>query len=255
MKAWLNAIGAATPFAEGWLNLRAAFDLSGAPVFEQNWTPVLEGINPRQLRRLSLSTRTALAASLELLDVLGQDAAWVFASSLGEGETLHVILDALCDEEIMLQPLRFQNAVHNAASGQLTILKGLKGPVTSIAAFDQTAPAGLLKAIVQCSREETPVGSVIYDAPIPTPLHSKRPLGFAAAIGFALSPQQTSRSIASLSIGPFGTAPTQPNTALGKLFQHSGNPVHLAVLLLETLARHGSAVSLGPTLSLDINYV
>ncbi|MEM9736385.1 MAG: beta-ketoacyl synthase chain length factor, partial [Pseudomonadota bacterium] len=101
-------------------------------------------LSPRQAKRLSPQIRLALAVAERLGAALPEEAAWVFASSMGEGETLNVILEALRAPDMLIQPTRFQNAVHNAAGGQWTIAAGLRGPVTSIAGYDETVGAGLL---------------------------------------------------------------------------------------------------------------
>src|SRR3546814_1544843 len=121
------------------------------------------------------------------------EAGWVLASSLGEGETLQVILEALREPDMMIQPLRFQNSVHNAAAGQWSIAAGVTGPITSIAAHDETVGAGFVKAGLQVTLEERSVGLVFYDAPMPEPLNAKRPLGLPLAAGFALSPHLRDR--------------------------------------------------------------
>lgn len=209
--------------------------LAGAPLAAaEGWRPSPASLPPRQARRLSVGIALAIAAAEQVASVLPRDAAWVFASAVGEGETLRDILAALARPEIMVQPLKFQNAVHNAAQGQWSIIAGAEGPATSIAAYDETVGAGLLKAAMQLLLERRPVGLVMFDAPLPPPLHEKRPLALPMAAALALAPDSVGRALGSLDLALVRDAvPTDPRDsgAEGPLVD-SGNPVRFALPLL-----------------------
>ncbi len=214
--------------------------LAGAPLDAaegrclDGWRASPTGLPPRQVRRLSGAIALAIAAAEQIAPALPRDAAWVFASAVGEGETLTEILAALVKPDIMVQPLKFQNAVHNAAQGQWSILVGAEGPATSIAAYDDTVGAGLLKATMQVLLERRPVGLVMFDAPLPPPLHATRPLALpmAAALALTVDGQGAALGSLELSLG-HDLAPTEPSeSGAGGPLVDSGNPVRFALPLL-----------------------
>ncbi len=214
--------------------------LAGAPLAAvDGWRPSPAGLPPRQARRLSGGIALAIAAAEQIAPVLPREAAWVFASSVGEGETLRDILASLARPDIMVQPLKFQNAVHNAAQGQWSILAGAEGPATSIAAYDETVGAGLLKAAMQVLVERRPVGLVMFDAPLPPPLHEKRPLALPMAAALALTLDGAAKSPGSLELSLVHNAvPTDPReSGAGDLLVDSGNPVRFALPLLARIDR------------------
>jgi predicted hotdog family 3-hydroxylacyl-ACP dehydratase len=242
----VNAIGFAAPGIDCAAALFAHFGGAGW-VGAEGWTPSSARLSRRQALRLSEATRLAIMVAEQIGEAVPREAAWVFASSTGEGETLNEILTALCQPEIMLQPLRFQNSVHNAAQGQWSIIAGATGPATSIAAYDHSVGAGLLKAMMQAVLENTPVGLVVFDAPMPPPIHEKRRFGLPMAAALALSPEPAPESRCALDIEviPHAT-PSDPATmtaASGLL--GSGNPVRFILPLLEAMHRpDGQAVVL-----------
>ena len=233
---YVNAIGFAAPGIDTSAALFAHFhgaDWSGA----EGWKPAPASLPRRQALRLSETTRLAIMAAEQIGDAVPDQAAWVFASSTGEGGTLHEILAALTRPEIMIQPLRFQNSVHNAAQGQWSIVAHATGPATSIAAYDDSVGAGLLKAMMQAALENTAVGLVVFDAPFPPPLHEKRRFGLQMAAALALSPEPMpeSRCVLDFEIiaraAPSGVSGT--NAAAGLI--DSANPVRFILPLLERM--------------------
>jgi len=229
-------VNAAAFVAPGIGSVAALFDhFDGAPLaVPQDWSPTPQTLPRRQQARLSESIRLAIMTAEQITAAVPRNAAWVFASSVGEGESLHEILTALCQREIMIQPLRFQNAVHNAAQGQWSILVGATGPATSIAAYDDTPGAGLLKAMVQAALEGIDVGIVIFDAPLPGPLHVKRPISMPMATALALSRGPHSASLCQLDLEIVTAAlPTDPAVAgVATGLIDSGNPVRFVLPLL-----------------------
>ncbi len=242
LSAGVAGLGLAAPGLDGWDAFAAAL---AAPAWEPDaaWAPTPACLAPRAARRLSPQIRLALAAAEQIAPALPGQAGWVFASACGEGETLNAILEALTAAEPMIQPLRFQNAVHNAAAGQWTIAEGLTGPASSIAAYDETAGAGMLKALLQVALEGRPVGLVIYDAPLPAPLDEKRPMGLAFAAALALLPEGGAARLSGR-LAPGG--PTPAESAVARALMATGNPAAAILPLLERLARgEAGAVRLG----------
>ena len=235
---YVRGIGFAAP---GIGSAPALFDhFDGLPLeAPADWTAAPDCLPRRQLLRLSESTRIAIMAAEQIGPSLPTDGAWVFASSTAEGWILNEILASLCRSEVMIQPLRFQNAVHNAAQGQWSIVAGVTGPATSVAAYDHSAGAGLLKALMQAAQEETPVGLVVFDAPLPPPLHEKRPFAMPMAAALALTPLATagSRCRLNLSITRGEPLSDPAGTGAAEALVASGNPVRFMLPLLERIHR------------------
>jgi hypothetical protein len=231
----VSALGFVAPGIAGVGALGA--HLAGAPLdVPEGWQPSPASLPPRQARRLGPGIALAIAAAEQVAPVLPRDAGWVFASSVGEGGTLREILAALARPDIMIQPIKFQNAVHNAAQGQWSILAGAQGPATSIAAHDETVGAGLLKAAMQVLLERRPVGLVMFDAPLPPPLHEKRPLAMPMAAALALSAGGRALGALDLSLAQ-DAAPTDPRESGAGALLDSGNPVRFALPLLARIDR------------------
>ena len=201
---------------------------------EPGWRAQPAGLPPRQAKRLSGAIALAMAVSEQIAEAVPGDGGWVFASSLGEGDTLNRILTSLREPEIMVQPLKFQNAVHNAAQGQWSIAAGAVGPGTSIAAWDDTAGAGFLKAVMQVLLEKLTVGLVIFDEPLPEPLWDKRPISTPMAAAFALSPADDTDGALEISLVAQSDADAP---ALAGSLGESRNPVRQVIPLIRAL--HG----------------
>lgn len=230
---YVNAVGFCGPGIASVAELDKA--IAGARVdTAPDWQPEPVTLPRRQARRLSLATRTAITAAEQIAEAVSSEAPWVFASSCGEGETLNTILGALCQPEVMLQPVRFQNAVHNAAQGQFSIVAGSTGPATSIAAFDNTVAAGLLKCVMQMKTENTDCALVAFDEPLPPPLHERRPYDLTLAGALALSLDRREGSMARLSVGfEHGAPPTDPSSiGAPQCVLTSNNPVRFLLPVL-----------------------
>jgi len=237
-RLYANAIGFAAPAIDSAAALFAHFDGVGW-VGTADWSPVCARLPRRQALRLSESTRLAIMAAEQIAEAVPEAAAWVFASSTGEGQTLNEILAALSQPEIMIQPLRFQNSVHNAAQGQWSIIAQATGPATSIAAYDDSVGAGLLKATMQAVLENTAVGLVVFDAPMSPPLHEKRRFDLPMAAALALSPHPTAQSLCALDLEVIAhtTATGLTGTKIAPALLDCGNPVRFILPLLERMHR------------------
>lgn len=236
VRFYVNGIAFSGPDLDSWETLSHVLKDDAPWVPATDWDPAPASMSPRAARRVTPQIRLALSVAEQLGDSVGDDAGWIFASSVGEGETLHVILEALRSENMMIQPLRFQNAVHNAAAGQWSIAAGITGPMTSIAALDQTAGAGFLKAMLQTACENRSVGLVLYDVPLPEPLDAKRPLGVPLGAGFCLSPHTGPHTLAAIDIALCDAEATKPERSASQALQATGNPVSDVLPLLEILS-------------------
>lgn len=220
---------------EDWQSLRGYFGEDAGPCAADEKV-VPDCLSPRAARRVSPQIRLALYVAERVAASLPDDASWVFASSVGEGETLQVILEALREPDMLIQPLRFQNAVHNAAAGQWSIAAGITRPFTSIAAHDETVGAGFLKAGIQVFLESRAAGLVFYDVPMPEPLNAKRPLGVPLGAGFALSTAATPETVARIDVSLSDKPPTPPERQVSRRLIETGNPVARVLPLLERIA-------------------
>jgi hypothetical protein len=106
----------------------------------------------------------------------------VVGSAFGELATMIEMLDER-EADGVLSPLRFQNSVHNAAAGQLSIAHKNRAPAASLAAGNDTAAIVLLEAMTLLSLGGDEVLAVVADEPLPQAL---RPGAHAPAIAAAL---------------------------------------------------------------------
>ena len=106
----------------------------------------------------------------------------VVGSAFGELATLVAMLDER-ERDGVLSPLRFQNSVHNAAAGQLSIVHKNKGPAMSLAAGNDTVAMVLLEALTLLALGGDDVIAIVADEPLPQSIHPGR---HASAIAAAL---------------------------------------------------------------------
>jgi hypothetical protein len=216
------------------------------PAKYDSWKPRPMTLTPRAVKRLSLQTLLAISAAEQLQDCLMGNPAWVFGSAFGEGETLKVILDALCKPEMAVRPLRFQNSVHNAASGQWTIAAQTQAAATSICAGPTTAAAGLLKAAMQAVFEQRSVGLVLYDAPLPAPLDQSHKVTVPGSAGIALSASQSDGSLSRMKLSLCADTPTPAVSKLGAQTNGGRNPSLGILPVIERLASLGTGAVVLP---------
>ena len=187
----VRGIGLVGPGLHGWDASRDV--LAGVAAFVPAATavPAAEALPATERRRAGVAVKLALAAGLEAARAArcepGECAA-VFASSGGETENCHAICEALASEDRLISPTRFHNSVHNAPAGYWGIATGATQAADCIAAFDASATAGLLEALVRIADE--PARAVLllaYDCPYPDPLHALRPIPDAFAVAMVLA--------------------------------------------------------------------
>jgi hypothetical protein len=106
----------------------------------------------------------------------------VVGSAFGELATMVEMLDER-ERDGVLSPLRFQNSVHNAAAGQLSIAHKNRAPATSLAAGNDTVAMVLLEALTLLALGGDEVLAVVADESLP---QSIRPGHQATAVAAAL---------------------------------------------------------------------
>jgi hypothetical protein len=190
-------------------------------------------------RRASATIRLALEAARQAVDASGlaaRDLPAIFGSSSGDGDVLDMLVRTVTSAEGRVSPTLFHNSVHNAPAGYWSIAAGAHAPALCIGAYDATVPATLASAAVQARR--SPVLVCIYDAALPEPLRSVRPIPLPFGSALVLSPTPTAASLARLTMRLANQAlpATRPQTpSLAPL--HDGNPSARVLPLLEALAR------------------
>jgi hypothetical protein len=91
----------------------------------------------------------------------------------------------------VLSPLRFQNSVHNAAAGQLSIAHENRAPAMSLAAGNDTVAMVLLEAMTLLAHGGDEVIAIVADEPLPQsirPGHQASAVAAALVLGPAVDP-------------------------------------------------------------------
>ncbi|WP_297492753.1 beta-ketoacyl synthase chain length factor [Acidocella sp.] len=244
MRVFVEGIGLCGPGLDGWAAaapvLRGQADYIPAPA-----NPAPSALLPaNERRRAPKMVKLALAVGAEAFAAAGRDPATtpaIFASSGGDGETIHDILATLAAPQRDLSPTKFHNSVHNAAAGYWSIATGAMAPSTSLCAYDDSFAAGLLEAVAQVVSCGEAVALIAYDVPYPEPLLLVRPIGAIFGAALVLSPVPTQASFARLEITlkPAAAAPTQTMPALEDM--RRATPAARALPLLAALACGGPA--------------
>lgn len=203
MRAFVEGVGLCGPGLGGWEASRAL--LAGHAPYQSGPTAVTasELLPAAERRRAGMPVKLALAAGREALAAAARDAAktaTVFASSSGDCDNVHHMLEALATPERQISPTRFHNSVHNAAAGYWSIATQCHAPSTSLACRDASFAAGLLEAACQVAGDGAAVALIAYDHPYPEPLHAVRTIPAAFGIALVLAPAATDRSLAALDI-------------------------------------------------------
>ena len=203
MLAFVEGVGLAGPGLRGWGASRAI--IAGKQAYSRAPTAVAasELLPAAERRRAGVPVKLALAAGQEALATAGRDAAataTVFASSSGDCDNVHYILEALAATERQISPTRFHNSVHNVAAGYWSIATQCREPSTSLCCHDASFAAGLLEAVSQVAVAGAPVALIAYDHPYREPLNTVRPIHGDFGVALALAPQATERAVAALEV-------------------------------------------------------
>ena len=201
--------------------------------------PAAAMLPANERRRAVASVRWALTAAQEAMSTSGyaaKDVATVFASSGGDGETLHALCVALASPEREVSPTRFHNSVHNAPAGYWSIAAAQRQASVSICGYDASFAAGLLEAASQVHVERAAVLLVAYDIPYPQPLHAVRPVTRAFAVALLLTeiPGRETLCRCRMRVESAAAADTRAPAAVGSAL--ADNPAARAIPLLAMLA-------------------
>ncbi len=236
---YLSAVGMLGPGLPDWQVAREILGGQRAYQHEPPAQPQAHILPPNERRRGAKSVRWAVAVAQEALDGAGitaAEAATVFASSSGDGETLHQMCEALARPLREVSPTRFHNSVHNAAAGYWSIGAGSRQPSVTLCAHDGSFAAGLIEATAQVLVDGTPVLLVVYDLPYPQPLAAVRKIGEPLAAALLLSPEPRASTLGAWRVAICeGVSATRfPETLPPGL---CANPAAHALPLLASVAR------------------
>jgi hypothetical protein len=194
LQVGIAGIGLLGPGFGSWAQaaplLRTPSDWTPAPTV----VPAPQRLPPTERRRAGLGVKAAVVVADQACTMAGVDAAGVatvFTSASGDPAICHAMCEALARPERVVSPTRFTNSVHNAPAGYWHIAVQSRRASTSLAAYDASANAGLLEAVVQCVTSRAPVLLVASDMPYPEPLRALRPLPDVFAFALLLVPQGT----------------------------------------------------------------
>jgi len=241
MRVFVEGVGLLGPGLPGWRASRPV--LAGEEAYRAAPTVIAASdlLPVAERRRSPVPVKLALAVGEEAFRNAGRDAAitaTVFASSSGEGETLHQMCETLASADREVSPTRFHNSVHNAAAGYWGIATQSHEASTSLCCYDASFAAGLLEAVTQIAVCGKPVALIAYDQPYPEPLHSARPLLGSFAAALVLAPEATRQAFAALELEfldgePQATRMSDPGLEEMRL----GIPAGRALPVLQALTR------------------
>jgi beta-ketoacyl synthase-like protein len=244
MRAYVEGLGLVGPGLRGWQASRAV--LAGTEPYQPAPAAVSASalLPPAERRRTGMPVKLALAAGEEAFASARRDVAAtaaVFASSSGDCDNLHQLLEVLATPEKQVSPTRFHNSVHNVVAGYWSIATQSRAASTSLCCRDATFAAGLLETASQVAAGGAPVALIAYDHPYPEPLNSVRRIRGEFGTALVLAPQETDRSVSLLDVAFV----PQPVTATGVADAglealRSGVPAARSLPLLAALARGSS---------------
>jgi beta-ketoacyl synthase-like protein len=244
LAARIEGVGLMGPGLADWAQARAV--LAGQAPYEPAAAivPSPDALPAVERRRAGKCVRVALAAGLAAAadaQRRPRDLASIFASSTGDGETLHSICEALASDDRLISPTRFHNSVHNAPAGYWGIATGAMLPSDTLGAFDASFGAGLVEAFGRVAADPSvAVLLIAYDAPYPEPLRSVRPVPDSFGVGLVMSAANGGGAgLATVSMDMTRDAPTRLEEARLEALRVA-IPAARSLPLLALLAGNGS---------------
>jgi beta-ketoacyl synthase-like protein len=236
---YVHGVGILGPGLPGWAAARRVMCREQPYRYELAPEPRPDALPPNERRRGARTVRWAIAVAEEAMRDSGipsANVASVFATSSGDGETLHQICEALARPEREMSPTRFHNSVHNAAAGYWSIASGSRRTSMTLCGHDASFGVGLLEASSLVQAGEDAVLLVVYDLPYPEPLRTARPIRAPLAVAILLSGEARPWTLAKWKVSLTAEAaindPAQDWPA-----ELASNPAAQALPLLATIAR------------------
>jgi hypothetical protein len=239
MRLYIEGVGLHGPGLDGWAAslpiLAGTLDYVPAPAV----VPPSALLPANERRRAAQIVKIALAVGAEAFAAAGRDpaeTATVFASSGGDGETIHEILNVLASPNRELSPTRFHNSVHNTSAGYWSIATRSQAASTSLCCHDDSFAAGLLEAAAQVIAGQHAVALIAYDVPYPWPLSAARPIGDAFGLALVLSPERTAAALGCVDLDLSSGSGTPSSAAPGLDALRRSTPAARSLPVLAALA-------------------
>lgn len=235
----VHGVGILGPGLAGWEAARRVMSREQPYRYELPPDPRPDALPQNERRRGARTVRWAIAVAEEAMRNSGitpANVASVFASSSGDGDTLHQICEALARPEREVSPTRFHNSVHNAAAGYWSIACGSRRTSTTLCGHDASFGLGLLEASALVQAGEDAVLLVVYDLPYPEPLCTVRPIRAPLAIAILLSGEPRRLTLARWKVSLTAEA-TMTDPARDWPAELASNPAAQALPLLAAVAR------------------
>lgn len=203
LQVFVDGVGLYAPGLHGWAHARAVL---AAPQTYQEAAlqlPSIDSLPPAERRRLGVSVKLAMAVGYDAArqsPTDPQQLGTVFASSTGDGDNCHHILEALASSDRAMSPTRFHNSVHNAAAGYWSIATGSQQPSTSLSAHEAGFGAALLEAASQVCSNARPCLLVAFDTPYPQPLRALGNVAHPFGMALLLTPGRGATTLCGLTL-------------------------------------------------------
>lgn len=221
LQVFVDGVGLYAPGLDGWAHARTVLAAPQTYRATALQVPNIDSLPAAERRRLGISVKLAMAVGYDAAQQSPtklQQLGTVFASSAGDGDNCHQILEALASSDRTMSPTRFHNSVHNAAAGYWSIATGSQQPSTSLCAHDGGFGAALLEAASQIRSNAKPSLLVAFDTPYPQPLRALRNVTDPFGVALLLTPVRSATTLCGLTLSltqePAHTMPTPDLEAL-----------------------------------------
>lgn len=203
LQVFVDGVGLYAPGLDGWAHARTVLATPQTYQATPLQLPSTDSLPPAERRRLGVPVKLAMAVGYDAAQQSPTDLqqlGTVFASSTGDGDNCHQILEALATSERAMSPTRFHNSVHNAAAGYWSIATGSQQPSTSLSAHDASFGAALLEAASQIRSNAKPCLLVVSDTPYPPPLRALRDVAYPFGVALLLTPGRGATTLCGLTL-------------------------------------------------------
>ncbi len=237
LQVFVDGVGLYAPGLDGWAHARTV--LAAPPTYQATplQLPGIDNLPAAERRRLGVAVKLAMAVGYDAIQQSTTDLQQlgaVFASSSGDCDNCHQILEALASSDRAISPTRFHNAVHNAAAGYWSIATGSQQPSTSLSAHDASFGAALLEAASQIHHHARPCLLVAFDTPYPQPLRALGSIPHPFGVALLLTAQRSATTLCRLTMSlTQEPAHPMPTPALETMRSHV--PAARALPLLSAL--------------------
>ena len=203
LQVFVDGVGLYAPGFNGWAHARTVLAAPQTYQATPLQLPSIDSLPAAERRRLGVAVKLAMAVGYDAAQQSPTDLqqlGTVFASSAGDCDNCHQILEALASSDRAISPTRFHNSVHNAAAGYWSIATGSQQPSTSLSAYDAGFGAALLEAASQIRSNARPCLLVAFDTPYPPPLRALRSIPHPFGVALLLAPERSPTTLCSLTL-------------------------------------------------------